>query len=164
MTSKIEGWLASLPEEDVMAELHELEGELRELERQVALRREVLAMKRRWTSDEVSPAVQVTIADSSGSAPSASTGPSPAEDSDDQEVKRGKDAVLAVMGEAPDRAWSLDAILDAWESRTWIEDREGSRHSLQVAASRMFRRKELKRVRPGIYRLAPHMKEGGEQT
>jgi len=164
MTSKIEGWLASLPEEDVMAELHDLEGQLRELERQVALRREVLAMKRRWAADETSSEVEGPAVDSNGSGPTVGTAVSPDEDPDDGDVKRGKDAVLAVMREAPDRAWSLDAILDAWESRTWIEDREGSRHSLQVAASRMFRRKELKRMRPGVYRLALHMKEGGEQT
>jgi hypothetical protein len=157
VTGTIESWLGSLPEETVQAELAELEGRQRELQREIALRREALEIKRRWQEGTLA-----SEPSQNGRAPESDENElfpddQPYEDEDTR--KRGKEAVLEIIGTAPNRSWSLGELIGEMVERGWAEDNEHDRHRLQVACSRMYRRKELRRMRPGVYRLHPRMME-----
>jgi hypothetical protein len=157
MPSKIETWLASLPDEAVDAELADLEAQVEALQREIAVRREVLEMKRRWQG-----------APAAGTNNRHAPAPPGRRLADEEELPaheerpgrmRGKEAVLAVMRDKPESVWTLDALAEAMIARGWMDRTEDDRHALQVACSRMYRRKELRRMRPGVYRLHPRMRD-----
>ncbi len=160
MASKIQTWLASLPDEAVEAELADLLAQIEDLQRQVAVRREVLEMKRRWQGAPAGDTTDRRAPVQAGRRPAVEE-ELPA---DDERVgrKRGKEAILAVMRDKPENVWTLDALAEAMVARGWMDRTEEDRHALQVACSRMYRRKELRRMRPGVYRLHPRMRDGGE--
>jgi hypothetical protein len=141
MFDKIDVWLSSLHEEDVLVQIKELETRASELlaeidklanerervEVDLAKANEILAMKRRWQKP----------------APSSSThGAAP---------RRGREAVRAIINEDPTRQWRPPDVLDALIERGWAD--EDDLHSVQVSLSRMFRNEELERPRRGVYRL-----------
>jgi hypothetical protein len=66
-----------------------------------------------------------------------------------------REAIEAVMKSDPERAWRLSEVRATLIARGWLPDTEESNHRLQVAVSRMFKRKQLERPQTGFYKLPP---------
>ena len=160
MAGKIETWLASLPDDAVEAELADLEAQMQALQQQIAVRRELLEMKRRLQGAPAGETPDQGTSD--GAVPKRGVEHEFPGDDDRAQRKRGKEAILAVMRDDPESLWSLDRLADALVARGWMDRSDDDKHALQVACSRMYRRKELRRMRPGVYRLHPRMRDGGE--
>jgi hypothetical protein len=69
-----------------------------------------------------------------------------------------REAVLALLAETPDAKFKLIEIRTALIQRGWMKD--GQAHALEVAVTDMERRKEIRRVRRGIYTLTPTDENG----
>lgn len=69
-----------------------------------------------------------------------------------------REAVLALLAETPDGRFKLIEIRTALIQRGWMN--AGQAHALEVAVTDMERRKEIRRVRRGVYTLRPADEDG----
>jgi hypothetical protein len=147
---KIDRWLSSLVEEDILAEIEDLGRRAEEVVRQinelaaehqrisVELKKaqEVLQMKRRWQ-----PPITETVTNVATATQTADEAVVP---------RRGREAIRALMREHPGREWRPADILEALVERQWAEPDDI--HSVQVSLSRLYRAEEIERPDRGVYR------------
>jgi hypothetical protein len=146
MTTEVEKWLEALPEELIEAELEDLRGEVRELNRRIELREQALAMKRTFSNGRGDQA--------RGNWPVQQTRAFPA-----NPPFRGRDAIRQVMRETPGkRTWTISEMLEAILKRGWT----GNTHSVQVNLSRMYRDGELDKDGVGVYAVPEELRASGE--
>jgi len=65
-----------------------------------------------------------------------------------------RQTILAVMREAPDRAWAYQEFREELVRRGLLEDTEQANHALSVAMSKMVKLRQLERPERGYYQLA----------
>lgn len=75
-----------------------------------------------------------------------------------------REAVLALLSEAPHAEWRLRDIRQELVSRGWLSYDRKAAHALEVAATMMAKRGEIHRVRKGIYMFGPRVYCGGEEV
>jgi hypothetical protein len=135
MTTEVEKWLKSLPEESIEAELEQLRRDAQEINRGIEIREQALAMKRTFTDERRGqPRGNWPVRQSRNFARNAPF--------------RGRDAIRQILSETPEkRTWTIAEMLEAILRRGWV----GNTHSVQVNLSRMYRDGELDKESVGVY-------------
>jgi len=123
-------WAAAVPLEHVVRELETLERERLRLDARIALLKRHVGL------------LSAVRAFANGSA-----APLP--------VPSKRDAILRVLAENPTSALKLSEIREELVRRGWLAGDRRSVHALEVAITSMARRGDLRRVRRGLYELAP---------
>lgn len=146
MTTEVERWLESLPEESIEAELEELRRQAHEINRGIEIREQALAMKRTFTNERHGqprgnwPVRQTRVFEASP-------------------PFRGRDAIRQIIQETPaKRTWTIAEMLEAILKRGWT----GNTHSVQVNLSRMYRDGELDKESVGVYAVPDELRASNE--
>ena len=117
-----------------------LEAELQAVERRADFLRAALVFKRAANTTEI--ASQLFPASEESGEPSEN-GKRPSK----------RQAVLKLLGETPNRSTKAAEIKAKLVQREWLDDTPEAAHSLGVTLSKMFKRGELSRPKPGFYKI-----------
>jgi hypothetical protein len=144
----VESWISEGPDEPeidayiqaLTTEAEKLEGRLADTRAKIQQATEVRELRRRWFKTEGGVSVATAEITSTGTVVG--------------EIPRGRTAVRLVLNAYPhDRKWRARDVLNVMIESGWATEKD--LHSVQVALSRMFRKKELQRPEQGVYRLPP---------
>jgi len=152
----VDDFLRAYPEEQLRREIEQLEMELLD-------KREELELVQRWK--HLRALEDGSQPDGGHEADAEAEGerqPARVESEGADAPATRREAIETVMRERPNHSWKLSELREALVARGWLPDDEASNHRLQVTASRMAKRRQLRRPRQGYYRLPPERRDGSE--